>query len=377
MTMKLHEKRTYIFLLILTVVSTIAFQLWRTLFNNFSVEVIGIDSASVGLVQAVREIPGFLAFFAVYITLIIKEKWLAFLSVLIMSIGVGATGYFPTEWGLIWTTLFMSIGFHYFETINQSLSMQYFSNANFTLATANLRRYGALAAIFSGVVITALTKVLNYQELYLVFGMVGLIGAFAALKFLPEEDKVAKQQKGLVLKKKYWVFYALTFLNGARRQIFTVFALFLLVERHGVSAATVSTLFILNNVVNFFIYPYIAKSINRWGEQSILRVEYISLITVFLLYAAIDYLWMALALYILDNLCYAFSMATKSYFQKIAETEDLAPTAGVSFTINHIAAVIVPFVGGLLWLIDWRIPFVMGACIAFFSLLLTRFVKLD
>lgn len=377
MKMQDHEKRTYTFLLILTIFTTIVFQLWRTLFNNFSVETIGLDSAAVGLVQTVREIPGFMAFFVVYIILIIKEKWLGFISVLIMSIGVAITGYFPTKMGLILTTLLMSIGFHYFETINQSLSMQYFSKKNFTTATANLRRYGALASIIVGVFITTLTTVLSYQQMYLFFGCLGILGVFCALKYLPDEEKAPVQNKGLVLKKEYWLFYSLTFLNGARRQIFTVFALFLLVQRHEVSATTISVLFVLNNIINFLIYPYIAKLINFWGEKKTLRLEYVSLIAVFLMYAFIDYAYAAFALYILDNICYGLSMATRSYFQKIADPSDLAPTAGVSFTINHIAAVIIPFAGGLLWLIDWRIPFVMGAAIASASLYLTRYLVIS
>jgi MFS family permease len=377
MKMQDHEKRTYTFLLILTIFTTIVFQLWRTLFNNFSVETIGMDSAAVGLVQTVREIPGFMAFFVVYIILIIKEKWVAFISVLIMSIGVAITGFFPSKTGLLLTTLLMSIGFHYFETINQSLSMQYFSKKNFTTATANLRRYGALASIIVGIFITSLTTVLTYKQMYLFFGCLGVIGVFYALKFLPDEEKAPQQTKGLVFKKEYWLFYTLTFLNGARRQVFTVFALFLLVQRHEVTATTISILFVLNNIINFLIYPYIAKLINHWGEKKTLRLEYISLIAVFLMYAFIDHAYAAFALYILDNICYGLSMATRSYFQKIANPSDLAPTAGVSFTINHIAAVIIPFAGGLLWLIDWRIPFVMGAVIASVSLYLTRYLIIN
>lgn len=373
--MESHERRTYLFLLVLTVFSTIVFQLWRTLFNNFGVETIGLNSDAIGLVQSIREIPGFMAFAVIYIILIIKEKWVAFLSAILLSIGVGITGYFPSKWGLVGTTLLMSIGFHFYETINQSLSMQYFSKRNFTIATADLRKYGALAAIVSGILITPLTKFLDYKTLYVIFGIVGLIGTLISLKFLPDETKAPVQNKGLILKKKYWVYYTLTFLNGARRQIFTVFALFLLVQRHHMSAATVSILFVLNNVVNFFIYPTIARFINKWGEKTTLRFEYVSLITIFLMYALIDHPYAALALYILDNFFYAFTMAAKSYFQKIADPEDLAPTAGVSFTINHIAAVIIPFVGGLLWLVDWRIPFLLGSFFAFTSLLITRYVR--
>jgi hypothetical protein len=41
----------------------------------------------------------------------------------------------------------------------------------------------------------------------------------------------------------------------------------------------------------------------------------------------------------------------------------------VGFTINHIAAVFLPALGGFLWIVDYRIPFFGGAAMAFISLL--------
>ena len=180
------------------------FQLWRTLFNNFAVEDIGLTSEAVGMIQAIREIPGFLALLVVYIILIIKEKWFGFIAAIFISIGVMTTGYFPSKWGLAATTLLMSTGFHFYETVNQSLSMQYFSKSNFPMAIANLRKYGALAAIFTGIAISFLTNLISYKDLYVGFGLMGILGTFTALKFLPDESKAPTQKKGLVFKKKYW-----------------------------------------------------------------------------------------------------------------------------------------------------------------------------
>ncbi len=41
----------------------------------------------------------------------------------------------------------------------------------------------------------------------------------------------------------------------------------------------------------------------------------------------------------------------------------------VGFTINHIAAVIIPVIGGLSWMIDYRITFVAGAIMSCISLI--------
>ena len=68
-------------------------------------------------------------------------------------------------------------------------------------------------------------------------------------------------------------------------------------------------------------------------------------------------------------------MAINTYFQKTAVPQDIAPSMAVGFTINHISAVVIPVIGGALWMVDWRIPFIAGAVIAFLSLVFSQKVK--
>ena len=117
----------YGFLAVLCIASALGNQGWQTLFNNFAVEKVGANSIQVGAIQSFREIPGFLTFFAVYILIVIAEYRFAIYSIILLGIGVMVTGLFPTFEGLIFTGLLMSVGFHFFETANQSLTLQYFS----------------------------------------------------------------------------------------------------------------------------------------------------------------------------------------------------------------------------------------------------------
>ena len=64
-----------------------------------------------------------------------------------------------------------------------------------------------------------------------------------------------------------------------------------------------------------------------------------------------------------------FAIAIRTYFQKVADPADIAPSIAVGFTINHIAAVVMPAIGGLLWMVDYRIPFIAGAVFSLVSLL--------
>lgn len=47
----------------------------------------------------------------------------------------------------------------------------------------------------------------------------------------------------------------------------------------------------------------------------------------------------------------------------------------VGFTINHIAAVVLPVVGGLLWMVDYKITFFGGMALAFISLILVQLIN--
>jgi hypothetical protein len=103
-------------------------------------------------------------------------------------------------------------------------------------------------------------------------------------------------------------------------------------------------------------------------------MEYAGLIIIFTAYAFVEVAWVAATLYVLDHILFAMAIAIRSYFQKIADPADIASTAGVSFTINHIAAVVIPASFGIIWLYSPSVVFLAGAGMAALSLLLARLV---
>ena len=133
-------------------------------------------------------------------------------------------------------------------------------------------------------------------------------------------------------------------------------------------------LFVFNNAINYFLAPMVAKAIGKFGERAILFVEYGSLIIIFTAYAYCPYRWLVAMLYILDHITFNGSMAIRTYFHKIAAPEDIASSTAVSFTINHIAAVVLPVVGGYLWIVHPTIPFLGGAVLSVFSLVVVWFM---
>ncbi|MBW2614403.1 MAG: MFS transporter [Deltaproteobacteria bacterium] len=373
----IRRKPMYRYLIMLTIASAIGLQAWQTLFNNFAVEVAGLEGKHVGVIQSVREIPGFLTLLAIYVMLIIKEHRLSALSILLLGIGLSVTGVFPTFTGLMIATLISSFGFHYYETTNQSLTLQYFNTLQAPWVIGRQYSIAAASNIGVGLFIYLVSFFLDYSQTYMAIGL--FIVGIAVWGFFqnPEQADMALQRKKMVLRKKYWLFYFLTFMAGARRQIFIAFAVFLLVKQFEYSVKEVTILFVVNNVIKYYLSPLIGKSIMRFGERKVLSLEYASLILVFLAYAFVDSRLLVALLYILDHIFFGFAMAIQTYFQKVADPRDIAPSMAVGFTINHIAAVVLPALGGLLWMLDYRIPFIAGACMSAVSLAAVQLIRTD
>jgi len=373
-TTKLSHNPMYRFLLVLTISSTMGLQAWRTLFDNFSVNVVGIDGNQMGVIQSAREIPGFLALLVVFIMMLLKEHRVSALSVMTLGIGVAITGLFPSYLGLIGTTLVMSLGFHYYETTNQSLTLQYFDQKTSPLVLGKLRGISAGANIAVGVLIFALTPFLPYVYLYGLLGvMIALSGVWGLMQ-KPTRDDLPIQHSKMIFRRKYWLYYLLTFLAGSRRQIFVAFSVFLMVKKFGFGVQEVTILFMINNLVNYFLSPAIGWAIVRFDERKVLSVEYFTSIFIFLGYAFVDSKWMVAGLYMADHIFFNFAVAIRTFFQKIGDPKDVAPSMAVGFTINHIGAVVFPVVGGLLWAVDYRIPFVAGAVLALGSLISVQMI---
>ena len=354
----------------------ISFAAWQALLNNFAIDKVAFSGREMGILQSLREVPGFLAFGVVFVLLLFREQTLAILSLFLLGLGTALTGFFPSTVGLYLTTMLMSLGFHYYETMQTSLTQQWIAKEKAAETFGRLISIGSLAAIIAFSLIWLGSSFLNidFLWLYLIFGGATMLIAVTARLTFPAFPQQTPQLKHMILRRRYWLYYALTFMSGARRQIFMVFAGFLMVEKFGYSVSEISLLFLLNAALNVFLAPRIGRLIGHIGERNALLIEYTGLALVFCGYALVETSSLAAGLYVVDHLFFALAISLKTYFQKIAAPEDIASTAGVSFTINHIAAVIIPACFGLIWLQSHALVFFLGAFMAATSLLLAGFI---
>jgi predicted MFS family arabinose efflux permease len=256
-----------------------------------------------------------------------------------------------------------------------SLTLQYFDQGTSPWVFGKQRSVAAASNIAVGLLIFVLAYVLNYTQIYMLIGALIIAAAIWGFKQDPADQDILPQRKKLILRKKYWLFYLLTFLAGARRQIFIAFSVLLMVQKFQYSLQEITLLFVVNNIVNYFLSPLIGKGIIRFGERRVLSMEYGSLIFIFLGYALTDSTLIVALLYILDHIFFNFAIAIRTFFQKVGDPRDIAPSMAVGFTINHLAAVFLPAVGGILWIIDYRIPFFGGAAMAMVSLMATQLIR--
>jgi hypothetical protein len=373
----LKQNKMYRYLVLLTISSSLGLEAWLTLFNSFAVEAVGLEGNQIGVIQSIREIPGFLTFMVVFVLLFLKEHRLSALSIMVLGLGMAATGLFPSYAGLVFTTLISSFGFHYFDTTCDSLTLQYFDKKTSPLVMGKLSSLAAVTNIGAGLLIYCTASLLNFTQIYLLIGCLIMAGGFWGIFQDPTNRNIIPQRKKMIFRRKYRLYYFLTFMAGARRQIFMAFAVFLMVKKFNCSVQEVTILFVINNVVNYFLFPLIGKGIIRFGERKILSIEYFSLIFIFVAYATAQSKWLVMILYLLDQIFYNCHIAIQTYFQKIGDPEDIASTISVSFTINHIAAVVLPAIGGVLWMIDYRIPFIGGAVFSLVSLMAVQRIQTD
>ncbi|HEC62948.1 MAG TPA: MFS transporter [Candidatus Acetothermia bacterium] len=353
------------------------FRVWQALFNNFAVAEIGVGPAEIGGVQAIREIPGLLGFLVGFLVLALSETRLMAFSIVALGAGIALTGWASTIPSLLLGTLVMSVGFHLFTPANNAVLLMVVDKSQGPKALGQLRSLGAASALVATGVVYLLANRIGYRGLFWGVGGLAAVVGLLLMPFRFQEDHLPPARQ-VRFRKRYWLYYTLAFLLGSRRHIFTTFAIFLLVREHGIPVQTTALLFLANSLVNTYAYQRIGKLVARFGERQVLSVGFGLLILVFLGYAYIPYLPLLYALFVLDNMIFGTSMANSTYLQKIAVTEEeLTSNLSLQQTLNHIAAIVIPVLGGTIWaLFGPQAPFLMGVGIVILSLVLVQFMRL-
>ncbi len=384
---------------------TLGFRLWEAVFTNFAVQELHFRADQIGWIQSIREIPGLLGVLSGVVALALGEMRASGLSVILMGAGIALTAPTRELGGVIAATLVMSMGFHFFYAGNASAVLLVVGPNEAPKVLGRLNSLGALASLLGTLFILATLEAWGFRTLFLVTGLTVLAIGIALLpwtRLRVRAEGVARPRPRL--RRRYALYYALQFLLGSRRHIFTTFAVFLMVRQYGVPTQVMALLYLANYLLGTYFHQAFGRLVARFGERPTLTANFILLALIFLGYAFLP-LWPVLGepswplpamglggwilvpsfsvtpvllilmfLFVADNILFGFSIALECYFQKIAlGPEEITPNIAMGQTMNHVAAVIIPVVGGMVWeTVGPQYTFLAGVAIALLALGLTQ-----
>lgn len=345
-----------------------------TVFNNFIVTRLGIEPHELGVVEGLREVPGFLN--VLFIAAMIRwiPSRMAALSLAVMGIGLAAYRFTDSITSLAIFSFIWSIGFHCWVPLEQAMGLSLSPTAEKGKWLGQLRAVGSFSWMLAIGACMLLYELIDYEGMFTLAGVVTVIGGLALL--LVRREKVDVDSERFVFRRRYGLYYALNFLQGCRKQMFITFAIFALVKVHGMPVETTMVLVFINQILITLTAPLLGRLVDRLGERVMLSASYVGLVFVFAGYALIDHRPTLYVLYCVDNLIFFGSIALTTYIHRIADANDLKPTLSMGVTMNHLAAVAAPLIGGLAWhYFGHRVIFLSGSVLAAVSLVVTQWIE--
>ncbi|MDA0337661.1 MAG: MFS transporter [bacterium] len=345
-----------------------------TLFNNFIVERLGIEPHQLGYVEALREVPGFLNVLFVALMIRWAPPVVATLALAVMGLGMVGYAWVDSVMTLALFSLVWSVGFHCWVPLEQAMGLTFSPPGEKGKWLGQLRSVQSAAWLLAiGLCIIGL-KYIHYEGMFIIAGMAALGGGLALLFASRERPK--EPDLRFVFRRKYGLYYALNFLQGCRKQMFITFAIFALVKVHGMPVETTMILVFINQALIALTGPTLGRLVDRFGERIMLSASYVGLVFVFAGYALIDHRPTLYVLYCIDNLIFFGSIALNTYVYRIADRVDLQSTLSMGVTMNHLAAVVAPLLGGLAWYhFGYKVIFISGSALAFISLIVSQWVS--
>jgi MFS family permease len=360
---------------VLTFLFSYGFAVYTGVFQNYLRDVVHAKPIDLGILESLREVPGLLAAVTAGSLMMLAQSRVAALGLVVTGLGIGATMLTRTLPPLIAASMFWSVGFHLYATVSGAI----------TLALAKGKEGGRHLGRMSGIAATAticgLGSALAFARffpnvpyhVYFLLGGLSIVGAGLVCGMLSSNAESHTELR-IVIRKEYGLYYLLTFLEGCRRQIFSIFATFTLITVYHQQKEQMLALQFINAILISVTAPYMGKLVDRHGERGPLTAYAIGLIVVFLGYSQFKIVGVLYALYLVDNVLFTFGVGFTTYLHRIVRPNELRPCLAMGTTMNHIAAVSVPLGGAYLWqrTNNYQIPFWVGTIIAVAALATTR-----
>jgi predicted MFS family arabinose efflux permease len=358
-------RREYKLLLLSWLFFGITSGIYDPIFNNYLSEVFHISAKVRGFLEFPREFPGFMV--ALISGFLMFMADVQIFAMAISLVAVGLLGQSFSDWGgqphmtwMIVSMLIWSVGTHLYLPLSSSVSVNLSPKENVG------RSLGLLSGVNTAAYIIGLALVyvvmgqwhFQYNTMFRL-GMVCALIAAGCLFLIKVSGglKPSRPKLHLVFRKEYSLFYGLSVLYGARKQVFLTFAPWVLIKLYGQKETTFVVLLFIASLIGIVFKPWLGRMIDKVGERPILMGEALSLVMICLGYGFAGYLnlgkyaiYLVYLCFIVDQVLFAVSMARTTYLHKRLVCEsDFTPTLSLGVSIDHIVAMSIPALGGILW----------------------------
>ncbi len=318
--------------------------------TNFYVDTLNLTGSQVLWLTSVREVPGLLLVFLAAAICYLPLVWRAAGSLLLMGVGFGLYATTHSYAALLAMVVVASIGFHNWGPTEGALALGMVGKERSGRVLGSLASVGSLASIVGVGLAALLSSNLSQRAFYVVGGAIIVLGAVVVLR-LPRStghQAAARASSRIILRRRYWLYYVLTFFEGTRTQVFGAFGTLVLVEYYGLRVGQISALLALSMLLNFLLAPYFGRLLDRVGERIMLTTSYVALALCFVGYATVHNAWFLAGMLLGINLLITLRIGLSAYVNRIAPPEDLSATLSAGVSVNHISSVSVSLLAGAL-----------------------------
>ena len=366
-----HRARTFLLIAVALVGFTMSLQM--ALNANFVADDMHVTGMQQGLLESVRESCGILALGVLALLVGMSEPRIAVMMLVVLSAGVSAYAIVPSFHWLLVASFVWSQGFHVWVPLPSSMALAISAKGHEGRSLGALGAAGAIGSVVALLLALLLNHVgVTIRPMWFVAGAAALLAA-AACTQIPRE--IIAPRARLIIRKRYGLFYLLQFLEGWRKQIFIAFASFMLVKEYHTPIATMLLLFLAANTLGWFVAPLVGRCIDRFGERKLLLFYYMTMVAVFASYATVRQPRILYVLFVLDSVLFACTMALTTYVGRLTPPAERTATLSAGVAANHVASVMMPLVGGMLWQsFGYQWAFYAGAVMATLTLIPVMFI---
>ncbi len=355
--------------------------LWRTTFANYVIQDLGMGAERLPFFFALAALPGTFAFAIGVASIWARVHLLAAFSTLMLGAALVGISMAQSTLTLAVSVLAIGIGFHTFYVISNSLCLLHAEHTQATIALGRIKSVGPMAKLLAVLLVFALV---SSQRLPIFLAVVGV--AVGAMGFTMA-GWARRQGFGLLkgrlkLTRRLWPYYALNFLAGSRSAVFTGIVMVVIIDRYDVQLKGIAALLIAAHVATLIGYRLIGRFALRFNPRSLLAALYAIVALVFVSFAIVtgtdlfspqQQKVIVQVLFLVDSLVFGVSVVTDGYLKSWVPVSQLVGTVAVGSSLFHGAKVIVPTLGGLLWVsVGLNAVFALGSVLAILAILACR-----